>query len=170
MKERKMLYAGSFDPVTYGHLDIIRRGARLCDTLVVGVLRNYSKAALFSVEERMGLLREATADVGNVVVDSFEGLLANYVKQNGICVVIRGLRATWDFDYEIQMAQMNARLYGNEVETVFLMTDPQHSFVSSSIVKEVFSLNGEIDGLVPPRVIAAMEAKRAAQQREQVRE
>jgi pantetheine-phosphate adenylyltransferase len=154
-----MLYAGSFDPITYGHLDIIRRGAHICDTLVVGVVNNYSKNAMFDAEERVEMIREATKEIGNIVVDSFVGLLADYVKANDFCVAIRGLRTSLDFDYEIHMAQMNARLYGSGVETIFLMTDPNYSFISSSMTKEVFLLNGDIEGLVPPNVLEAMIRK-----------
>ena len=156
---KKILYAGSFDPITNGHLDLIKRASKLGDTLVVGVIGNKSKKAFFTVEERMDMISKSTKDLPNVKIDSFDGLLADYVKQNNIDIVVRGLRATMDFEYEIQMAQMNARLYRNEVETIFLMTSPDYSFVSSSIIKEVFSLNGEIKGLVPDEVLTYMEMK-----------
>jgi pantetheine-phosphate adenylyltransferase len=154
-----MLYAGAFDPITNGHLDIINRGSQLCDTLIVGVLKNYSKKAFLNVDERVKLIKEATADIKNIEVDSFCGLLADYVLDKNVNVVLRGLRAGLDFEYEIQMAQMNARLYGKGVETVFLMTDPKHSFVSSSMIKEVFSLGGEIKGLVPDCVLKVLGGK-----------
>ncbi len=156
---KKVLYAGSFDPVTNGHLDLINRAAKLGDHLIVGVIENHSKKAFFTVEERKDMIIAATSHIPNIEVDDFSGLLADYVKQNNIDVVVRGLRATMDFEYEIQMAQMNARLYNNDVETIFLMTSPDYSFVSSSIVKEVFMLGGEIKGLVPDKVLEYMEKK-----------
>jgi pantetheine-phosphate adenylyltransferase len=156
---RKVLYAGSFDPITNGHLDLINRAAKLGDHLIVGVIENHSKKAFFSVDERKDMIAAATTHIPNVEVDDFSGLLADYVKKNNVDVVVRGLRATMDFEYEIQMAQMNARLYNNDVETIFLMTSPDYSFVSSSIVKEVFMLNGDIKGLVPDKVLEYMERK-----------
>lgn len=156
---KKVLYAGSFDPITNGHLDLINRAAKLGDQLIVGVIQNMSKKPFFSVEERMDMIRKATEHIDNIEVDYFSGLLADYVKSKKIDVVVRGLRAAMDFEYEIQMAQMNARLYNNDVETVFLMTCPDYSFVSSSIVKEVFTLNGDIKGLVPDKVLEYMERK-----------
>ena len=156
---KKVLYAGSFDPITNGHLDLINRAAKLGDHLIVGVIENHSKSAFFTVEERKDMIAAATSHISNIEVDDFSGLLAGYVKQNNIDVVVRGLRATMDFEYEIQMAQMNARLYNNDVETIFLMTSPDYSFVSSSIVKEVFMLGGEIKGLVPDKVLEYMEKK-----------
>lgn len=156
---KKVLYAGSFDPITNGHLDLINRAAKLGDHLIVGVIQNQSKKAFFTVEERVDMIQAAISHIPNIEVDYFSGLLADYVKKNSIDVVVRGLRATMDFEYEIQMAQMNARLYNNDVETVFLMTSPDYSFVSSSIVKEVFMLNGDIKGLVPDKVLEYMERK-----------
>ncbi len=156
---RKVLYAGSFDPITNGHLDLINRASKLGDQLIVGVIQNRSKVPFFTVEERIDMIKEATANIGNIEVDHFEGLLADYVKQNNIDVVVRGLRASMDFEFEIQMAQMNARLYNNGVETIFLMTSPDYSFISSSIVKEVFVLNGDIKGLVPDKVLEYMKNK-----------
>lgn len=156
---KKLLYAGSFDPITNGHLDLINRAAKLGDQLIVGVIDNKSKKPFFTVEERMEMIRRSTKHINNIEVDSFDGLLANYVKMNNINIVVRGLRATMDFEYEIQMAQMNARLYNDGVETVFLMTSPVYSFVSSSIVKEVFTLDGEVKGLVPDEVLDFMKVK-----------
>ena len=155
---RKVLYAGSFDPITNGHLNLIKRAANLGEHLIVGVIQNQSKNAFFTTEERMEMIRAATSSIPNVEVDHFAGLLADYVKRNNIDVVVRGLRMSMDFEYEIQMAQMNARLYQN-VETIFLMTSPDYSFVSSSIVKEVFTLNGDITGLVPDIVLEYMKRK-----------
>ncbi|MDD2190165.1 MAG: pantetheine-phosphate adenylyltransferase [Eubacteriales bacterium] len=156
---KKVLYAGSFDPITNGHLDLINRASKLGDQLIVGVIQNRSKVPFFTVEERIDMIKEATANISNIEIDHFEGLLADYVKQNNIDVVVRGLRASMDFEFEIQMAQMNARLYNNGVETIFLMTSPDYSFVSSSIVKEVFVLNGDIRGLVPDKVLEYMKNK-----------
>lgn len=159
MKNTKMLYAGTFDPITNGHLDLIKRGSRMCSELVVGVLSNKSKEPLFSTDERMEMIKMSTGDVDNIKIDAFDGLLADYVIMNKIDIVLRGLRMYMDFEYEMQMAQMNARLYEGNVETVFLMTCPDYSFVSSSIVKEVFLLNGDVEGLVPDSVLAFMKKK-----------
>ena len=152
----KALYSGSFDPLTMGHMDIITRAAKLYDELVIGVGINPSKESMFTLEERENMLRETLKDFDNVRVDHFSGLLADYVNGNGFNVVVRGLRSTTDFDYEIQMAQMNDRLFNDSVETVFLMTDPQYSFISSSMVKEVYTLGGDINGLVPDAILKRM--------------
>ena len=162
---KKALYAGSFDPLTSGHVNIIERAASICDELVVGVIRNPQKAPYFTVEERVKLIEENVAHLGNGAVDSFEGLLAEYVNNGKFDVVIRGMRGTSDFDCEIQMAQMNARLYNDCVETVFLMTDPRYSFLSSSMAKEVYSLNGNLTGLVPENILKAMEEKKDDERR-----
>ena len=155
----KALYSGSFDPLTMGHMNIICRAAKLYDELTIGVISNPSKASMFTLEEREEMLKDALKDLKNVKVDHFSGLLADYVNRKGFDVVVRGLRATTDFEYEIQMAQMNARLFNESVETVFLMTDPQYSFISSSVVKEVHSLGGCIDGLVPDEILKRMVKK-----------
>ncbi|CAN5814081.1 MAG: pantetheine-phosphate adenylyltransferase [Geodermatophilaceae bacterium] len=147
---RRAVCPGSFDPVTNGHLDVIERACRLYDELVVAVLVNDKKQGMFAVEERMRLLTAATAGRGNVVVDSFSGLLVDYCKDRGIDTVLKGLRATSDFDYELQMAQMNRELAG--VETIFLPTNPEHSFLSSSLVKEVARFGGDISRFVPAEV------------------
>lgn len=157
--KQKALYAGSFDPITNGHLDIINRAAKLYDTLVVGVIANPSKNPLFSIEERKTLIKDTISHLDNVEVDDFTGLLAEYVNVKQFDVVVRGLRATTDFETEIQMAQMNARLYNEKVETIFLMTCPEFSFLSSSMTKEVFMLKGEIEGLVPNVVLEYMKKK-----------
>ncbi len=146
---RTALYAGSFDPITNGHLNIIERASRMFDSLTVGVIDNASKKPLFSLEERCAIVRKVTEHLPNVKVDTFRGLLADYVNEHEFQAVIRGLRATSDFEYEIQMAQMNARLYKHGTETVFLMTDPRYSFISSSLIKEVVSFGGEVTGLLP---------------------
>lgn len=145
----KALYTGSFDPMTNGHLDIIKRASKMFGELTCGVIVNPSKSCLFSEEERVDMIKEVTKDLPNVNVTTFKGLLADYVNENHFDAVIRGLRATSDFEYEIQMAQMNARLFNEGVESVFLMTSPEYSFISSSMIKEVVSLNGRVDGLVP---------------------
>ena len=145
----KALYSGSFDPLTMGHMDIIKRAAKLYDELTIGIIVNPSKKAMFTLEEREEMLKEVLKDYDNVNVDHFSGLLADYVNRSGFDVVVRGLRNTTDFDYEMQMAQVNDRLFNDSTETVFLMADPRYSFISSSVVREVSSLGGNIEGLVP---------------------
>ena len=155
---------GSFDPVTNGHVDVIARAAALYDELVVAVLVNPGKAGLFDVDERMSLLREATADLPNVTVDSFQGLLVHWCQEHGVPVIVKGLRAVSDFDYELQMAQMNASLA--DVETVFVPTSPEYSFLASSLVKEVATFGGDVSSLVPPDVWTQLTqrlAERAAE-------
>jgi len=147
---RRAVCPGSFDPVTLGHLDIIGRAALLYDELVVAVGMNPSKNRLFSFEERTELLREATAGYGNVVVDSFDGLIVDFCQRREVQVIVKGLRAISDFDYELQMAQMNHGLAG--VETMFMTTNPLYSFLSSSLVKEVATYGGDVSGLVPDAV------------------
>jgi len=147
---RRAVCPGSFDPVTLGHLDIIGRAALLYDELVVAVGMNPSKNRLFSFEERTELLREATAGYGNVVVDSFDGLIVDFCRRREVQVIVKGLRAISDFDYELQMAQMNHGLAG--VETMFMTTNPLYSFLSSSLVKEVATYGGDVSGLVPDAV------------------
>lgn len=153
----KALYTGSFDPLTNGHLNIIERASKLYDELTIGIIVNPSKKCAFSLDERKSMIKDALKHLENIRVDCFSGLLADYVNDNGFDVVVRGLRATMDFEYEIQMAQMNARLFDETVETVFLMTDPQYSFISSSMIKEVHSLGGSIEGLVPDEIIKKMD-------------
>lgn len=152
----KALYTGSFDPLTNGHFNIIERAAKLYDELTIGIIVNPSKRSMFSLEERVDMIRETVRKLDNVKVDCFSGLLADYVNENGFNVVVRGLRAAMDFEYEIQMAHMNARLFNETVETVFLMTDPKYSFISSSMMKEVHSLGGSIEGLVPDEILKRM--------------
>ncbi len=156
---KRALYTGSFDPMTNGHLDIITRSAKMFDELVVGVIVNPNKNPLFTREERVEMIQEVTSDLKNVTVDSFEGLLADYVNRNHFDAVVRGLRATSDFEYEIQMAQMNACLFDKGIESVFLMTSPRYSFISSSMIKEVVSLNGCVDGLVPEHIMDRIKSK-----------
>jgi pantetheine-phosphate adenylyltransferase len=145
------LYPGSFDPITNGHLDLIHRSSKLCDRLIVAVLRNERKAPLFSVEERTEMLREVVKCYPNVEVDSFDGLLVGYAEAKGASIIIRGIRAISDYEYELQMALMNRRLCP-DIETVFLMAGEAYSFISSRLVKEVIALGGNISGLVPPSV------------------
>jgi pantetheine-phosphate adenylyltransferase len=147
---RRAVCPGSFDPVTLGHLDIIGRASALYDEVVVAVGLNASKKRMFSFEERTEMLREATTTYGNVRVDSFDGLIVDFCKANGIQVIVKGLRAISDFDYELQMAQMNHGLQG--VETMFMTTNPLYSFLSSSLVKEVATYGGDVSGLVPEAV------------------
>ena len=154
--QTKAIYTGSFDPLTNGHMNIITRAARLYDELTVGIISNPSKIPQFPIEEREIMIAEALRCLPNVRVDHFSGLLADFVNRNGFNVVVRGLRSTTDFDYEIQMAHMNDRLFNDSVETVFLMTDPKYSYISSSVVKEVFSLGGDINGLVPDEILKRM--------------
>jgi pantetheine-phosphate adenylyltransferase len=145
------IYPGSFDPITNGHLDLIQRGARLFDRLVVSILRNESKQPLFSAEERVEMLREVVSALPNVEVDCFGGLLVEYARSKQATVLLRGIRAVSDYEYELQMALMNRRL-APEIETVSLMSSEAFSFISSRLVKEVISLGGNISGLVPPSV------------------
>ena len=147
---RRAVCPGSFDPVTLGHLDIVERASALYDEVTVAVLVNKKKSSLYTVEERMQLLTEVTKGYGNVVVDSFHGLLVDYCRAKDIPAVVKGLRAISDFDYELQMAQMNLSLAG--VETLFMTTNPQYSFLSSSLVKEVATYGGDVSGLVPELV------------------
>jgi pantetheine-phosphate adenylyltransferase len=154
---RRCVCPGSFDPVTNGHLDVIERASRLYDEVTVGVLVNVSKHGLFEVDERIAMLREVTAELGNVTVDSFQGLLVDYCRERDIPVVVKGLRAVSDFDYELQMSQMNNRLTG--LETLFVATNPEYSFLSSSLVKEVASWGGDVSGLVPDPVLRRLRER-----------
>ena len=152
------VYPGSFDPITYGHLDIIRRGLSIFDEIIVAVARNSQKNALFSTDERVGLIQDVLKSEKRVTVDTFSGLLIDYVTSRRAHVIIRGLRAISDFEYEFQIAQMNSTI-GREIETLFMMTSLQYGYLSSSIVKEVCSLNGDIDMFVPPEVKTALKQK-----------
>lgn len=154
------VYPGSFDPVTNGHLDIIRRAAKQFDRVIVAVLNNTSKRALFSLDERMGLLRDVSADLPNVEIDGFRDLLINYMAQKQAHVIVRGLRAVSDFEYELQLATANHKL-SPEIETFFMMTSPEYSFLSSSIVKEIAMFQGPVSDLVPPVVEKALREKYA---------
>ncbi|MEB3366806.1 pantetheine-phosphate adenylyltransferase [Saccharopolyspora mangrovi] len=147
---RRAVCPGSYDPVTNGHLDIIERASGLFDEVVVAVLINKSKKGLFSVDERLEMLREVTAQWPNVRIDSWHGLLVDYCKANEIGAIVKGLRAVSDFDYELQMAQMNQQLSG--VETMFMSTNPLYSFLASSLVKEVATYGGDVSNLLPPKI------------------
>ncbi|MDF0725303.1 pantetheine-phosphate adenylyltransferase [Cytobacillus sp. S13-E01] len=149
---------GSFDPITLGHLDIIRRGAKVIDTIYVVVLNNSSKKPLFTVDERCELIKEVTKGIDNVIVDSFQGLLMDYARSKNANTILRGLRAVSDFEYEMQITSMN-RVLDENIETLFMMTNNQYSFLSSSIVKEVAKYKGDISELVPKVVEDALKKK-----------
>jgi pantetheine-phosphate adenylyltransferase len=152
------IYPGSFDPITNGHLDLIQRGSRMFDRLIVAILRNDAKKPLFTVEERKEMLREVLHVYPHVEIDSFDGLLVDYASARQATVLLRGIRAISDYEYELQMALMNRRLRP-EIETVFMMANEAYSFISSRLVKEVFSLGGNIAGLVPPSVEARLNTR-----------
>jgi pantetheine-phosphate adenylyltransferase len=154
---RRAVCPGSFDPPTNGHLDVFERAAGLFDEVVIGVLINKHKRSLFTVEERIAMLRDITANIDNIRVDSFHGLLVDYCKANGIDAIVKGLRAVSDFDYELQMAQMNHRLSG--IDTLFIATNPLYSFLSSSLVKEVATYGGNVSHLLPPLIEERMKAR-----------
>jgi pantetheine-phosphate adenylyltransferase len=158
MAERVALYAGSFDPLTNGHLDILSRARRLADRVVVAILENDAKKPLFTVEERVAMIREIIGDDPAVPVRSFSGLLVDFAKQSGATLIVRGLRAVSDYEYELQMALMNRRL-APAIETVFLMAKEEYSYVSSRLVKEVARLRGDLSGLVPSPVLKRLAAK-----------
>ncbi len=156
---RAALYAGSFDPVTSGHLDVLMRGLELFDRVLVGVAENPRKSTLFSAEERVELIREAVGDNARIRVEVFEGLLVDYARQKGVTAVLRGLRAVSDFEYEFQMASMNRNLAPG-IQAVFLMAAEEHFYVSSSLVKEVALLGGAVDDHAPHAVVEALQRKR----------
>jgi pantetheine-phosphate adenylyltransferase len=158
MADRVALYAGSFDPLTNGHLDILSRARRLADRVVLAILENDVKTPLFTVEERLGMIRDIVGDDPAVPVRSFSGLLVDFAKQTGATLIVRGLRAVSDYEYELQMALMNRRL-APEIETVFLMAKEEYSYVSSRLVKEVARLRGDLSGLVPAPVLKRLAAK-----------
>jgi len=159
--ERLAVYPGTFDPLTNGHVDIILRGARLFDRIIVAVLVNPEKSPLFTVEERVDAAREVFRTYPNVEVDTFDGLLVEYARRKGAGVIVRGLRAISDFEYELQMALMNRRL-NPDVETVFMMPGEAYTYLSSRLVKEVFALGGDISGLVPDMVEARLRDRQRA--------
>lgn len=149
MTMKRAVYPGSFDPMTYGHLDIIKRASKIFDVLIVSVLNNKEKTPLFSVEERVKILKEATKDLPNVQVDSFSGLLIDYAAENDLHVAVRGLRAITDFEYELQIAQTNRKFSEGKLDTMFLTTSLEYAYLSSSTVKEIASFGGNISQCVP---------------------
>ena len=149
---KRAIYPGSFDPLTLGHLDMIKRSAKIVDELVVGVLNNSAKNSLFSLDERVSMIKEMTESMPNVTVASFDGLLVDYMKESNATIIVRGLRAVTDFEYELQIAQTN-HVENPEVETIFLTTSLQYSYLSSTIVKEFASYGGDISKFVPARFI-----------------
>ena len=156
---QKAIYPGSFDPVTNGHLDVIQRAARLCDSIVIAVAYNQEKSCLFDVAERIALIEEATRDVSNVVsVTSFEGLLVDFARSEGATAIVRGLRAISDFEFEFQMALMNRKL-APEFETIFLMPTEEYTYLSSRIVREIARLQGDVSSFVPPAAARALAKK-----------
>jgi pantetheine-phosphate adenylyltransferase len=159
MTETIAVYPGSFDPLTNGHIDIIQRGARLFDRIIIAILLNLEKAPLFTVDERVAIARAVFRDHANVEVDTFDGLLVEYARRRGARVIVRGLRAISDFEFELQMALMNRRL-NPEVETVFMMPAEPYTYVSSRLVKEVVALGGSVSGLVPEGVEARLRDKK----------
>ena len=155
----KAVYPGSFDPMTYGHLDIIRRASKMFDEVTICVLNNKAKHPLFSVEERMEIITTATKDLDNIKIDSFEGLLVDYALKNDIHVAVRGLRAVTDFEYELQIAQTNRKYSCDRLDSVFLTTSLEYAYLSSSIVKEIASFGGDISMCVPDFVADKVYAK-----------
>lgn len=158
---RSVVCPGSFDPVTNGHLDVFERATHLADEVVVAVLNNPNKQGVFTVDERVELLRDVTAHLGNVRVDSFHGLLVDYCTAHGITAIVKGLRAVTDFDYELQMAQMNYRLAG--IETLFVSTNPLYGYLSSSLVKDIVRHHGNVDGLIPDAVLMRLQERFSAE-------
>ncbi len=156
----RVVCPGSFDPITFGHLDIITRASALFDEVTIAVMVNKTKKTLFTVEERMEMAKEVTAAYPNVKVDSWSGLLVDYCKTNSINTIIKGLRAVTDFDYELQMSQMNLQL--QNVETLFMSTSPAHSFLSSSLVKEIASYGGDVSSYIPAPVLVRLKARLAS--------
>lgn len=152
------VYPGSFDPATYGHIDIIQRAGRLFDEIIVGVLNNSAKSPLFSVEERVNILKRVTEDVPNVQIKAFSGLAVNFARDCGAQVIVRGLRAVTDFEYELQMAQTN-RVLAPDIDTMFLTTSLEYAYLSSTIVKEVNTFQGDISKFVPPFVAEVLQEK-----------
>lgn len=152
------VYPGSFDPATYGHLDVIRRASVSFDKIIVGVLHNSAKSPLFSVEERVNILEKVTRDISNVEVKPFEGLSVNFARENYAHVIVRGLRAVTDFEYELQMAQTN-RVLAPDIDTVFMTTSLEYAYLSSTIMKEVASFGGDLSKFAPPEIIEAVKWK-----------
>jgi pantetheine-phosphate adenylyltransferase len=160
---KRVVCPGSFDPITFGHLDIIERASKMFDEVVIAVLVNVTKSSLFSVDERMEMIKEVTQKYSNVKVDSWSGLLVDYCQENKIPIIVKGLRAVTDFDYELQMSQINLQLKG--VETLFMSTAPAHSFLSSSLVKEIASYDGDVSNYIPASLVPKLKARLAEVQR-----
>ncbi len=160
---KRVVCPGSFDPITFGHLDIIERASKMFDEVVIAVLVNVTKSSLFSVDERMEMIREVTKKYTNVKVDSWSGLLVDYCEANKIPIIVKGLRAVTDFDYELQMSQINLQLKG--VETLFMSTAPAHSFLSSSLVTEIASYDGDVSNYIPASLVPKLKARLAEVQR-----
>ena len=154
---QKVVCPGSFDPVTNGHIDVFKRAADLCDEIIVAVLVNHTKAGLFTIEERVELIKESCQHLPKVSVETFDGLLVDFCRDRGVTAIVKGLRAVSDFDYELQMSQMNYHL--GPVETLFVATNPLYSFLSSSLVREVARHGGDISSSVPKPVVKALKAK-----------
>ena len=155
---KRAIYPGSFDPITFGHQDMIKRSSAIVDELIVGVLNNSDKNSLFSVDERVNMLKELTHDIPNVTVGSFDGLLVDYMKESGATIIVRGLRAVTDFEYELQIAQTNHVEYP-AVETIFLVTNLKYSYLSSSVVREFAAYGGDISKFVPPQFVDSIYRK-----------
>ena len=155
---RIAVYPGSFDPVTNGHLDIIERASRVFDRVIVGVLNNSGKNPLFSIDERVEMLKQVTEHIGNVEIDSFDGLLVDFAKMKNASVIVKGLRTVMDFEFEFQMALLNKAL-NPEYETMFMMTDSKYSYISSSMVKELAGFHGDLTGLVPAEIVHKIKQK-----------
>ncbi len=155
---RTAIYPGSFDPITNGHFDIIKRSSRMFDRIIVGVLRNSAKSALFTTQERVKMIQELTKDLSNIEVRAFDGLLIDFARNNAASVIVRGLRAVTDFEYELQLSQTN-KVMAPEIDTIFLTTNLQYSYLSSSIVKEIASYRGDISAFVDDRVAALVREK-----------
>lgn len=158
------VYPGSFDPATFGHLDVIRRASYSFDKVIVGVLNNSAKSPLFSVEERVNILREETADIPNVYIKPFSGMTVNFARENHAKVIVRGLRAVTDFEYELQMAQTN-RVLAPDIDTVFMTTSLEYAYLSSTIMKEVALFGGDISRFAPPATLKAVKEKLACKQK-----
>ena len=155
MSKIKAVYPGTFDPVTFGHIDLMRRGTAIFDEVIVAVAYNPRKSPLFSLDERVRFIQDATTDMGNITVKPFDILLVDFARREGARVIMKGLRAVSDFDYELQMSLINRRL-ADDIETMFMMPSEEYSFISSSMIKEISSLNGDIGNLVPPSVVEAL--------------
>ena len=155
---RTAIYPGSFDPVTFGHIDIIKRASAMVDKLIIGVLRNSAKTPLFSVEERVNMLKEVTEGIDNIEIQSFDGLLIDFAKSVDAHIIVRGLRAVTDFEYELQLAQTNKAVYP-DIDTLFLVTSVVYSYLSSSVVREIASYNGDISKFVPECVTEKLKEK-----------